>query len=264
MKKLLLLSSACSILILASCGGDSAEDPQLDCNSSDLDVTITATIDADCSVDGNLMASGSGGAGGFEYSIDGSSFQSSGSFDLSAGNYTVTVRDAEGCTSTVQATIGAAANTVSISSVQSTNSDCLTDNGTIDVTAAGGTAPLMYKLDDGSFQSSSSFTDVSPGSHTITVQDDNGCEATREESISTSTSLVNDIMPLLAANCFGSSCHNGNNGASRDWRDKTNVINSATSIKTRTQNGSMPIGGTLSQDNKDLIACWVDDGAMDN
>jgi hypothetical protein len=58
---------------------------------------------------GSLTASATGSTG-FTYSINGTTFQSSGSFTgLAAGNYTVTAKDANGCTGTASVTIAAAA-----------------------------------------------------------------------------------------------------------------------------------------------------------
>lgn len=78
-------------------------------------------------------------------------------------------------------------------------------------------------------------------------------------------SLENDIMPLLLAQCTFSGCHNGDNGSSRNWTEKVNVLAKAAGLKARTQNGSMPRSpGALTQNQIDLIACWVDGGAKDN
>jgi gliding motility-associated-like protein len=54
-------------------------------------------------------------------------------------------------------------------------SDAFSDNPTITVTVVGGDGPYMYQLDNGPFQSSNVFTDVSSGAHTITVVDDTFC-----------------------------------------------------------------------------------------
>ena len=81
----------------------------------------------------------------------------------------------------------------------------------------------------------------------------------------TVVSLENDVMPILLAQCTFSGCHNGDLGASRDWTEKSTVIAKAAGIKGRTQTGSMPRSpGVLSQNQIDLIACWVDNGALDN
>ena len=48
-----------------------------------------------------IKATATGGVGPYEYSIDGTTFQSSDTFDnVESGDYTLTVRDANSCTST--------------------------------------------------------------------------------------------------------------------------------------------------------------------
>src|SRR5690606_832178 len=48
-------------------------------------------------------------------------------------------------------------------------------NGSIAVTASGGTAPYQYSLDGFSFQNSNVFNGLSTGSYTITIRDANLC-----------------------------------------------------------------------------------------
>lgn len=50
--------------------------------------------------------------------------------------------------------------------------------GSIVVEASEGTAPYMYSIDSGATQSTGAFTDITPGLHTITVQDADACTAT--------------------------------------------------------------------------------------
>ena len=80
-------------------------------------------------------------------------------------------------------------------------------------------------------------------------------------------SYQNDIKPILEANCIKSGCHNGDNGAERDWSVFENVQTHADQIKELTGNGSMPLDIAptgLPQRERDLIACWVNSGAQDN
>ena len=45
----------------------------------------------------------------------------------------------------------------------------------------------------------------------------------------------------------------------------SNIQSSASQIKSLTQSGAMPKNGSkLSQTQLDAIACWVDDGALNN
>ncbi|MDZ7647994.1 MAG: hypothetical protein U5K54_12920 [Cytophagales bacterium] len=56
----------------------------------------------------------------------------------------------------------------------------------------------------------------------------------------TGISYAADIAPILQTNCIKSGCHNGDNGAQRNWSVFTNVQSDAQNIKTRTGNRSMP------------------------
>ena len=80
-------------------------------------------------------------------------------------------------------------------------------------------------------------------------------------------SYVSDIVPILNAKCNFNTCH-GNNGPQINFAIYENVELMATEIKSRTQSGSMPKapkpGGDLSEDQKAIIACWVDEGALNN
>ncbi|MEM0519694.1 T9SS type B sorting domain-containing protein, partial [Aequorivita flava] len=92
---------------------------------------------------------------------------------LVPGTYTVTITElSSGCQST-------ATTTVIVSSPPETYGAVLVNGAfaedhTIEVTATG-QGTYQYQLDDGPFQDSNIFEDVSPGNHTITIRDANGC-----------------------------------------------------------------------------------------
>ncbi len=60
--------------------------------------------------DGIIDVTAAGGNGTYQYSIDGTTFQSSNIFNVAPGTYTVTVRDNLGCTTTFSATVGLSSN----------------------------------------------------------------------------------------------------------------------------------------------------------
>src|SRR5207302_1317795 len=73
---------------------------------------------------GSVTVAGSGGTPSYTYSIDGTNFGVSGTFNnLAAGPYTVTVKDAHGCTTTQAVTITQTASTVSSSISSRTRSE---------------------------------------------------------------------------------------------------------------------------------------------
>lgn len=80
-------------------------------------------------------------------------------------------------------------------------------------------------------------------------------------------SYQTDIKPILEVNCIKSGCHNGDNGAELNWSVFENVQTHAAEIKELTGNGSMPLDIAptgLPKRERDLIACWVNSGALDN
>ena len=172
---------------------------------SALTASATAT-DATCNgaADGSLAVTAGGGTPGYEYSLDGVTFQAGNVFNgLTAGSYTITVRDNNGCTTTATATINepAALTATAIATDISCNG---AGDGSITVTASGGTAAYQYSLDGITFQSGNIFSGLAAGSYTITVQDANTCTTT-------TTASVNEPVVLTAsatatdALCNGSS-----------------------------------------------------------
>ncbi|MEQ9467224.1 MAG: SprB repeat-containing protein [Ekhidna sp.] len=274
MKSLVLSTLIASFVLFASCSSNSEEDdPGIDCSQSNLDVEITNSTKPDCDIEGSISVSGSGGTEPYTYSIDGINFQSSATFNgLAASTYSLTIKDADECTRNTSFNLQSGPNGITLSVASKTASSCFGDTGTIEISASGGDGTFSYSLDGGSDQENGSFSSVGSGEHSIKVIDGTGCSATISVSISADVSLVGDIMPILQANCLqtssgGGGCHNGDNGASRNWTNKNNVLAKASEIKSRTQSGSMPQAGSgqsLTDEEIDLIACWVDDGAKDN
>ena len=97
------------------------------------------------------------------------------------------------------------------------------------------------------------------------VTDDNGCQNSVTVSVDNGTSYNDDIVPIINTNCAVSGCHDGNSSPP-DWTDLALVQENAENIKTRTMDGSMPPAGRqdLQPTEIQAIACWVDDGALNN
>ena len=134
---------------------------------------LVLTADATQNV---ITASATGGTGAFQYSLDGLSFQSSNVFaSLANGSYSVTARDANGCTATATATINVAA--LAGSAALNSPLPCSgAQTATLLVTSAGGIAPYEYRSNNGAFQSSNLFTGLGAGFFTITIRDAAGTE----------------------------------------------------------------------------------------
>ncbi len=169
-------------------------------------VQVTAyTIAATCgNLDGSIVAAGSSGTAPYTFSIDGTVFQSSGTFaGLAAGFYTVTVKDDRGCTNTAGITVSNAGAPTIVTA--STAAACGNSNGSIAVTSTGGVAPLEYSKDGIVFQPSNIFNGLLPGTYTITVRDANGCINTKQALIGN----INGSQTLTAA-IINAACGNAN------------------------------------------------------
>ncbi len=241
----------------------------IDCAQSTLAISVVGTTEASsCSAaDGEIVVAASGGVEPYTFQI-GATKNESGSFNaLTAGNYEVSVADANSCIMLLEVSLSAAASTLSLTTTSTPDTDCLTGNGTITATSSGGVEPYEYKLNTGSFGSASTFTALEAGNYTVEVKDSEGCSFIKDVSIikgETGVSFNAQIKPIINTKCALSGCHNGDNGANRNWTVFSNVKANAANIKTLTGNRTMPQTGSLTQDQIDLIACWVDDGAQDN
>jgi large repetitive protein len=123
---------------------------------------------------GTINAFGSGGTAPLQYSINGNTFQASGVFNgLTPGAYTVTVKDATGCTMQISVTVGnSPAPTVSATPA---SAGCGNTNGTVTATGSGGITPYQYSINGTTFQTANVFTGLAPGTYTITIKDNTGC-----------------------------------------------------------------------------------------
>ena len=131
------------------------------------------------SAEGSIEVSAAGGTSAnsnYAYSINGSSVQTSGTFiNLTNGTYTISIFDDNFCTTDVEAII-TSPDELQIILISKTDVTCYgMNNGSCAVDAIGGTAEYMYALDGGLFDTETIFFDLTGGSHTITVQDEEGC-----------------------------------------------------------------------------------------
>jgi len=242
-----------------------------DCSKSNLSVNILSKQDPSIctAIDGKVILTASGGQSPYSYSLNESGFQSTSSFSfLGPGVYVAEVQDALNCQTSIQVNLNAPGSSLSASASVTPDSECLTNNGSITITASQGNAPYQYQFGNGTFGNQNFFSDLSSGTYVLTVKDANNCPSVIGvivPHVSTGISYSHDIVPILQANCAISGCHDGSLGSSRDWRNYNNVKTNAQNIMIRTENRSMPAGGlTLTQDQIQLIACWVDDGANNN
>ncbi len=145
-------------------------------------ITVTGTVVHPTigNNNGSISASASGGAGSFTFSINGAAFQASGTFsNLGAGTYTITAKDANGCTGsavfTLIATNPCAAVTITVTGTVTNPSAPGATNGSIAASASGGAAGFTFNINGGAFQASGTFSNLGAGNYTIIAKDVNGC-----------------------------------------------------------------------------------------
>ncbi len=147
-------------------------------NASGATVSLTPTpVSCNGGNNGALSVQVTGGTGPFTYSWSNGNTTSSIS-NLTAGNYTVTVTDALGCSTVQSGSVSQPA--ALVASVSPVNPNCAGLNGSISANASGGTSPYSYSWSNGMNLQSIS---VGPGSYTVTVTDSKGCVATQSGTL---------------------------------------------------------------------------------
>lgn len=151
-----------------------------------LTLDLVSTVDVTCfgGSDGSIEVIGGDGTGALEYAIDGVTFSASPVFnDLTADDYTITVRDENGCELTLDVTITEPipvdANEIVVGEA------CLGDcNGTIDLEGLDGVAPYEYSIDDcATTDPTGSYTDLCAGTYAVCITDANGCQYTNTVTV---------------------------------------------------------------------------------
>lgn len=117
--------------------------------------------------------------------------------NLSAGTYTVTVTDANGCTSNASYLV-TQPSALSIT-VTGTLATC---NGSVNANVSGGTTPYIYLWNNGA--TTQSISNVPAGTYSVVVTDANGCTVTGAYTI-TGNSSINPTATVTNVNCFGGS-----------------------------------------------------------
>ena len=249
------------LAVSAGCTSDNIN-PPVDCSVEGPVVQVTEVGEAECGESNGFIAvAATGGTGTYEYSINNGPFASEPHFEaLSSGTYTIVVRDGNGCQGSVSQNV---INKDGVNlTLSSSDAGCGSAAGTISITPVGGEAPYAYSVDGGPFQDEPTFTNLGSGEYVVTVRDATDCESSQSIRVMSGISFEDEIQPIISSSCAINDCHNGNQFP--DFRVFKNIQENAANIKKLTGDRTMPDEGSLTQAQIDAIACWVDDGAIQN
>ena len=161
--------------------------------------------DASCfgSSDGRATVSVSGGTTPYTYTWShNDTLNCATALHLAAGIYTVTVTDANGCTSITSVTISQPAQTLDITSVTPVlnHISCFNENdGSVNITVSGGTLPYQYHWSNGA--ASEDISNLSAGTYYVTVTDAHGCQIIGGPYVITEPA-AEDLLVLNVSNTY--------------------------------------------------------------
>ena len=125
---------------------------------------------------------------------------------LYAGTYGVSVTNANGCVAKKSATLVYPAK-ITIKKLAIADTKCDQPNGSVTVTATGGTGVLKYGVNMGAVAAANKIEGLLSGNHKLTVVDDNQC------SIDTTVHVGANVPPVLVINTRDDvKCHGESNG----------------------------------------------------
>lgn len=138
--------------------------------------------------------------------------------------------------------------TVNIATIEAT---CGNNNGTMIVTATGGTAPYQYSKDGVTFQTSNTFPGVGPGPYTITVTDAVG-------NTGTGNAIISNLPgPTVSATATTATCPNNDGSITVSGIGGTSPFKYSIDGTTYQNSASFPglASGNYTATIKDLNGC---------
>lgn len=167
-------------------------------------VVLMALVDSNIScnglTDGGLTALASGGTAPYTYTWSNGATTAS-ITELTAGNYTVSVSDANGCANSVSNSI-TEPDPLSVDLIVVSNVTCFgLQNGSISANVNGGTPPFQYMWSNS--MTEASIDSLAAGVYEVLMTDANGCLAQGQQSITQPDPLSVDLTVLSNVTCFG-------------------------------------------------------------
>ncbi|MGB1318589.1 MAG: gliding motility-associated C-terminal domain-containing protein, partial [Flavobacteriales bacterium] len=153
--------------------------------------------------DGQIEANVSGGTGAYTYEWNPGAIAGNPLVGVPAGNYSLTVTDANNCTAQLPSILVQEPLALQLSLLQSQDVSCNgAADGLLEIGAVNGTMPYSYLWDDSAAQTTAVADNLEPGSYSVTVTDANGCTAEwLNEDITQPDSLLVTITSTTPITC---------------------------------------------------------------
>ncbi len=170
-------------------------------------VLIPSSVSVKCKggSDGTAGIIVSGGTAPYSYSWSGGVTSTANTATgLTAGTYTVTVKDANNCQKSIVVNITEPATVLTLTSTATAVKCNGGNDGTAGVSVSGGTAPYTYSWSGGIMSTANTATGLAAGTYTVTVKDANNCQSNSTITVTEPTGMV--LIPTFTAvKCKGGS-----------------------------------------------------------
>lgn len=163
---------------------------QIDCSNGQANIEATVTA---------------GGTAPFEYSLDGVNFQPGVLFTgLGPGDYTITVKDANACLTTVDQTVSAGSNPSDLTFLTS-DIDCSTGETDVQITVQNGNGPFTYAITApvSITAPGDTFTALAPNTYTFRIEASDGCAIVRNFVIPEPIQFTSNALVKTNISCAG-------------------------------------------------------------
>jgi hypothetical protein len=148
-----------------------------------------------------------------------------------------------------------------------TETDPSASNGSITITAPSGSG-YSYKINNGNYQSATSFSNLAKGNYTITAKNSEGCTGTASVTVNEKTCngtagpKFSEVKTIVQNKCAISGCHVAPSPTGNlNLQVECNIVFNKDKIYNRAViTGDMPQTGPLTSAEKQKITDWINAG----
>lgn len=186
----------CTVTDASGCSSTSSytvtEPPQLTISAAGFNVTCNGACD------GQVVTIPGGGTPNYTF-LWNTGCTTASCTGICAGNYTVTVTDANGCT--VSDTANVSQPTPVVANANMTQATCGQSDGSATANAAGGTGAFTYQWIGG--PASATYSNIPAGTYTVIATDGNGCSDTTNITVTNINGVVLTSCGTTDVSCYG-------------------------------------------------------------